>query len=481
MTLSQKNIVVAVLGLLLLAMLVVVSYREAQTIREEKDPPAVVSELNKRCVDCHSLITPVIAQQWEHSTHGEKGVGCIECHQAQEGDADGFMHEGQFIATIVTPMDCRKCHEEVVDEFLTSHHSAAGKILHSLDNVLGMHCEGEAAAANGCWQCHGSEVTLLRDADGKVMTRDSGAPMFDPLTWPNTGVGRLNLDGSRGSCAACHTRHSFSRAQARQPENCGKCHMGPDHPQIEIYNESKHGIAFRAHIDEMNLDSKEWVAGEDYIAAPTCATCHMSAAVKNPTPEQKAMGLGITHDPGKRLSWTLRPAISVRQEDWEKKKGVMQEVCKKCHIRSFYEGFYAQFDAAIDLYNEKFARPGAELMAMLYKKDKLTAIPFDEELEFTWFRLWHHEGRRARHGASMQGPDYTQWHGFFEVAENFYNKFLHEVTEAAHGDKEILAKIEEILNRPEHTWRKGNLPKGMMDRINEAYRKKYKQGAHGGK
>ena len=471
MSIRQKNVVIAGLGLLLAAMLVVVSYREAQTIREEADPTAVISAANKGCVECHSLQTPVITDQWKESTHGAKGVGCIECHQAEEGEPDAFTHEGAVIATIVTPKDCARCHEDVVNEFQGSHHAAAGKILHSLDNVLGEYCEGPAAAANGCWQCHGSTVKLLKDESGKTLRRDSGAPKFDPMTWPNTGVGRLNLDGTRGSCAACHSRHTFSRELARQPENCGKCHMGPDHPQKEIYDESKHGIAFYANRDKMNLNSKSWIPGKDYTAAPTCATCHMSATTNQP----------ITHDPRKRLSWTLRPPISKKLDNWEKHRQNMQDVCSSCHIRSFTEGFYAQFDAAVELYNEKFARPGAELMALLYKRDKLTAIPFDEELEFTWFRLWHHEGRRARHGASMQGPDYTQWHGFFEVAENFYMKFLPEVEEAAHGDEVVLAKIAEILERPEHRWKKGEFPEGMMDRINESYRKKYKQDAAGGK
>src|SRR5205814_10707854 len=83
----------------------------------------------------------------------------------------------------------------------------------------------------------------------------------------------VNPDGSRGTCAACHGRHGFSSALARQPDNCGKCHMGPDHPQAEINAESKHGIQFRANIAKMNLDSKSWIVGKDYSAAPTCATC----------------------------------------------------------------------------------------------------------------------------------------------------------------------------------------------------------------
>ena len=49
--------------------------------------------------------------------------------------------------------------------------------------------------------------------------------------------------------------------------------LGPDHPQIEIYNESKHGIAFYANRDKMALDKASWVLGKDYSAAPTCVTC----------------------------------------------------------------------------------------------------------------------------------------------------------------------------------------------------------------
>ncbi|MCP3995688.1 MAG: hydroxylamine oxidoreductase, partial [bacterium] len=176
--------------------------------------------------------------------------------------------------TIVSPKDCAQCHEKEVNEFLNSHHSKAGRIMGSLDNLLAEVVEGNnglvtpafpngvsAAAVNGCWQCHGSEIRVNEDGT------------LDPATWPNSGIGRVNPDGSEGSCTACHQRHDFSAAQARHPDNCGKCHMGPDHPQKEIYEESKHGIAFKANIDKMNMDSSKWVVGEDYSAAPTCATC----------------------------------------------------------------------------------------------------------------------------------------------------------------------------------------------------------------
>src|SRR5690606_39470413 len=57
-------------------------------------------------------------------------------------------------------------------------------------------------------------------------------------------VGRPAPDGSIGQCQKCHLRHEFSREQARKPETCNACHIGPDHPQWEIYQESPHGIAY---------------------------------------------------------------------------------------------------------------------------------------------------------------------------------------------------------------------------------------------
>jgi hypothetical protein len=37
-------------------------------------------------------------------------------------------------------------------------------------------------------------------------------------------------------------RHTASVEVARMPRTCGQCHLGPDHSQIGIYAESKHGV-----------------------------------------------------------------------------------------------------------------------------------------------------------------------------------------------------------------------------------------------
>ncbi|HJW14432.1 MAG TPA: multiheme c-type cytochrome [Thermoanaerobaculia bacterium] len=305
-------------------------------------------------------------------------------------------------------------------------------------------------------------MAILKNPDGSIRRNAVGAPMIDPATWPNTGIGRVNLDGSRGSCTACHSRHAFSKAMARQPEVCGKCHLGPDHPQAEIYDESKHGIAYRTMKGEMHLDAEKWVVGLNYTAAPTCSTCHMSA-----TPGQH-----LTHDVGARISWTLRPVISKKLENWEAKRTAMKDVCGRCHAPAFVDAFYKSFDDTIDLWNTKFAQPAQNIMNALREAGKLTPTPFDEEIEWTFYRLWHHEGRRARMGASMQGPDFVQWHGFFEAAENFYMRLLPQAREAARGDSKVLSVIQAVEDDRPHAWRKGLSPEERK-KIDEFYKERY--------
>lgn len=413
----------------------------------EKEQPKQKQPKKETCVSCHSKVSPGIVKQWQESKHGKMDLSCTVCHSANEGEVDAFKHYDELISTIPTPNDCAVCHEKETKEFSKSHHAKAAQFIGSLDNLLGEVIEGGPSANLGCRQCHGSEVKVLKD--GKL----------DPATWPNTGIGRINPDGSKGSCSACHYRHTFSVAQARQPENCGKCHMGPDHPQKEIYDESKHGVLFRAFIGEMNLENAadKWIPGKDYLF-PTCASCHMSA-----TPTQP-----VTHDVGDRISWTLRPVISTKFEDWQKRRDSMKDVCRQCHGPAQVDNFYQQYDEAVTLYNEKFAKPAKAIMDKLYESGKLTKTPFDEKLEWIYYELWHHEGRRARMGASMQGPDFVQWHGFYEVAKHFYFEFLPEVKEK---DPKL---VDEVLTKDEHRWIKG-LSKEDIKKNLEFYKDRYKQ------
>jgi nitrate/TMAO reductase-like tetraheme cytochrome c subunit len=483
------------------------------------------------CVDCHRKASPALVMEWERSLHSKNDVGCAECHGANEGEPDAWLHEGAWVSALVTPKDCGQCHDREVEEFSHSHHAKAGEILASLDNVLAEKVAGmpgnNADAVNGCLQCHGSIIRFARDDKGQIIrSGKESKPVIDPDTWPNSGMGRLNPDGSKGSCHACHSRHSFEAKLSRSPENCGKCHMGPDHPQIEIYNESKHGIAFYANRDIMALDKDgDWVLGRDYSAAPTCATCHMSSYM---TPEGAVVA--NNHDVGERISWTLRPVISTKLNEiiyedrfkenypdtralprigdviettekqveneklvsktvprkvakivtWEERRGKMKGACLNCHSNSYVDNFYVQYDDLVDLYNIKFAIPAQKMMDDLKVDGVLNAdAPFEHKVQWVFWELWHHEGRRTRHGASMMGPDYTHWHGMYEVSKNYYTEFLPAVIEAAATKSPELEekygrRIAEMLTLEEHRWMKG-LDPAEAEALRKTYQERYNQ------
>ncbi len=531
MTLTVKRYIVGVLSFLFLASLLLVAYQESKRHREEVEPGPIVTAPNEGCVTCHMQDSPAMVMEWQRSRHAQFGVGCVDCHAAQEGEIDAWEHEGRVVSALVTPKDCARCHVRQFEEFSQSHHARAGEILASLDNVLAEKVAGMpgniADAVNGCWQCHGSIVKFVRDENGQVKrTGKEYRPVIDPDTWPNSGMGRLNPDGSKGSCHACHSRHAFEAKLSRSPENCGKCHMGPDHPQIEVYNESKHGIAFYANRDIMALDKPgDWVLGRDYSAAPTCATCHISSYM---TPQ--GVYKANTHDVGERISWTLRPVVSTKlnlvifedgfKEDypdtrslpevgsevatvekvvenealvsktvmrkverivtWEDRRETMKGACRNCHNDTYIDNFYKQFDDLVVLYNEKFARPAKQIMDELKADGVLNPnAPFEHEVQWVFWELWHHEGRRARHGASMMGPDYTHWHGMYEVAKHFYQKFLPEVVEAA-GTKgsqmkeKYAQRVAQLLAQEEHLWQKG-LSAEEAERLRQMYQERYDQ------
>ncbi len=416
-------------------------------------------DTSARCLACHKENTPGLYQQWLNSAHSEYGVTCLACHRAEKEDADAFLHHDAYVAAIVTPKDCGECHTTEKQQVENSYHAQAGKILESNDAYLAHVAGGHPVAIQGCESCHGA----------KVKVDPSAANKLSPLTWPNSGIGRINPDGSLGSCNACHSRHAFTKVQSRQPESCSKCHLGPDHPQKEVYEASKHGNAYYTQVDKMNLAAERWIVGEDYYAAPTCATCHMSAS-----PEQ-----AFTHDVGERISWTLRPVVSTKKENWRQRRENMRRVCRNCHAGSFVHGHYVQFDATVRLYNEKFAEPAMDVMDIYRRKKIGTPAAFSNTIEWTFWELWHHEGRRARHGASMMGPDYTWWHGMYEVAKHFYFKFIPQARQL--DDPEINKYLDDLpANDPMHQWLNEQTPdlkqKIRSGKMQDIYEKMFEPG-----
>ncbi len=395
----------------------------------EKRAAAITGQ---NCESCHRLKTPALYQDWEKSVHAKVGVDCSKCHRPNNQSMVLMSHltyDKKPISVVVSPINCGGCHPGQKAAYDRSKHANTHEIMWKVDPWLNKGMNNEIERTTGCYACHGTVVDVVE-----------GKPIEN--TWPNVGVGRLNPDGSKGSCSSCHTRHRFSIAEARKPEACDQCHLGPDHPQIEIYNESKHGTLYHAEGNEWTWDpeNKNWRAGKDY-RAPTCAACHMSAAGD----------IKATHDVTERLSWEIQAPRTVRPEDfkafpakttWQIEREKMKGVCRQCHAESWTEAHFKNFDEVVKHYNETYFDPVKSVMDRLYAKGLLDSTRyFDERLELEFYELWHHEGRRARMGTAMMAPDYAWWHGFYECKKR-YCSFMEEARQSIRENKKASIIID---------------------------------------
>lgn len=370
-----------------------------------------------KCIECHSKKTPGVVENWKIGKMGHAGVSCYDCHVVEKSSPMASQCEGQkgtdvFISGMVSSKTCSRCHPVEVEQFLKSGHAKlAGAPVIENPKFLGLMYKNEggefidvkpgtpanmASRASGCQQCHGTQVEL--------------GPDHKPIkgTWPG-GVGTRYPDGSIGNCTVCHTRHTFSIEEARKPEACASCHLGPDHPHIEIYLESKHGQMYTTKGESWKWDAapETWQPGD--FQAPTCAVCHMSGIGEE---------LTTTHNVNERLKWDLVHARSEirsgERGDGEKGDQLMRKVCKNCHGQTHIDAQRNMVDDAVALYNTYWDK------AVVMKKDLeakhlLKQDPWKDPFQELMYYLWHHTGRRARHGAAMNGPDYAHWHGFFQV------------------------------------------------------------------
>jgi hypothetical protein len=361
----------------------------------------------KECIECHARQEPGRMRDWSQSVMARANVGCLDCHRAEPTDKDAMDCPGTLkyrdqnlkITPVVTPSDCGRCHPREEEQFARSKHARTFEIQTAeLKDAFLRGMANEIERSVGCWNCHGSDLS-------------SG--QLTELNWPSEGCGRLNPDGSKGSCVICHTAHHFNIMEARRPETCGQCHLGPDHPQDEIYFESKHGKRYLAEGDLWNYAPAPdlWEPGADFTA-PTCAVCHLAGVGP----------LATTHDVGERLKWETQLPLSVPNKDFDgdQARARMTAVCQQCHSPRWSKNYLARFDLTIANYNDNYFKPAKAIMDDLYAKKLLTAWPvFDEEIEWVFYEYWHHEGRRARMGAMMMGPDYAWWHGFYEMKRHY--------------------------------------------------------------
>ena len=361
-----------------------------------EEPLDALATSQDDCVVCHRDETPGIVQQYSFSTMAAAEVSCRDCHQVSEDYPAAVEHEGSYVLAAPTAAMCQECHEQEVAEFNASRHSLPAYVaVFGSQDLSEEHLAAFEAIPEG---------DFSRDKSRNAIAALEGPEMTKFTCEGCHNIGKPAADGSIGQCQKCHIRHQYSLEQARKPETCNYCHIGPDHPQFEIYQESPHGISYATMGDDWHWDAEAGTLTTEDFPAATCAICHMSGFGDQPT----------THDVGDRLTWYLFAPVSTKRPNWETNMAAMQGVCLECHNENFITTFYTDADKETERVNE-WVLESREIIKPLQEAGLLTDAPFDEPIDYTFFNLWHHWGRTAKFGTWMQGPDYAQWHGAYEV------------------------------------------------------------------
>ncbi|MCP4747500.1 MAG: hydroxylamine oxidase [Desulfobacteraceae bacterium] len=459
-----------------------------------------ISDDTQECLDCHAIYHPGIVQDWKKSRHAvttpktagkakalsrrisseripgnlkNNIVGCAECHSLKARDhADTFEHNGHEIHVVVSPNDCAVCHSVEQEQFSMNIMSMAEKNLteNSLyqdlqKNILGTarlgknHLEFMPAddlnRADACYHCHGTRLQVKGFKERETDVGELTFPIIDG--WPNQGVGRVNTDGSRGTCSACHSRHQFSIETARKPYTCKQCHSGPDVPAFKVYSASKHGNIFNSQGQKWNYSSVPWEIGKDF-KAPTCAVCHISLTINsdgeviNERTHQMSNRLGMrifgliyAHPQPKSPDTTIirntiglplptdldgKPSADylISFEQVEIRREAMQKTCLACHSNSWVKNYFKRLDGNIAASNDAI-RTATQQMQTIWHKGYARGLSnkgsiFDEYIERRWSDAWLLYANSIRFSSAMAGGgDY----GVFENGRYHLSKTLMEL------------------------------------------------------
>ena len=267
------------------------------------------------CVMCHTVQTPGIVAQWKKSKHAvatEKGVvGCDKCH----GNNHQQLHMPSW-------KHCGECHPEQK----AGHRG--GKI--------GSHTYAfHVSVVEATWQIAKPEAEVTGCATCHAIVENR--------------------------CDGCHTRHDFSVAEARKPNNCGICHTGLDHYEYEMYTESYHGMIYEA--EQHTWDWTKPMKPENY-KTPTCAFCHMKDGEHN---VQKAST--INSHMGTSLVDRGAPKFRESRQNWI-------NTCKGCHSPRFAADQLEAMDEAVKVSFTKW-REAMKIVVDLYNDGMLDPMPSD--------------------------------------------------------------------------------------------------------
>lgn len=366
------------------------------------------------CVDCHTLTTPNIVADWQASLHSKKGIACEMCHGDKHRTA-----KDAGLAQLPTPQTCGQCHEERVAQFKKGKHALGWASMNAMP-MAHMQPMALMEGQKGCGGCH--KIGIKSDAEIKDL-RQKGTVF------------------GAASCDSCHTRHTFSVKEARQPQACQTCHMGFDHPQWEMYSGSKHGVRY--------LLKQNGTLPESTVA-PTCQTCHMQGgdhevrapwgflAVRLPLPDDKQwaadrtvilQGLGVLDPSGKptsRLDMVKAADVArLTHEEWQVGRDKMLKTCNQCHSMNFAKAELQKGDDMIKAADRLMAE-AIRIVAGLYQDgiiEKPTSYPFaypdlltfhyaPTPVEQKLFVMFLEHRMRTFQGTFHANPDYALWYGW---------------------------------------------------------------------
>ena len=388
------------------------------------------------CVECHTKTTPHAVSDWKISLHSQRGVGCASCHGDKHTTAADFAN-----AQIPTPDTCATCHENRVKQYKSGKHAAGWAAIKAMPTI---HWQPMALidGMKGCGGCH--KIGVKSEAEIKELKKSG------------------QIFGN-AACDSCHTRHTFSVKEARQPQACQTCHMGFDHPQWEMYSGSKHGVRY--------LLKQAKVLPED-ASAPTCQTCHMQEgnhevrtawgflAVRLPMPEDKQwaadravilQALGVLDpkgNPTPRLDVVKAADVArLTQEDWQRERDKMINTCNQCHSRNFAVSELEKGDQMIKAADRLMAE-AILTIAGLYKEgtlkqpktyahafpDLLTFHDAPTVIEQKLFVMFLKHRMRTFQGTFHANPDYALWYGWSEMQR--------DITEIRELAEDMTAKVK---------------------------------------
>lgn len=462
---------------------------------------AEISDNTEACIGCHSMVTPGIVADWQASRHhkispkealqqeksarristekveedlSETVVGCAECHMMNaDKHPDSFDHNGFSIHTVVSPSDCSTCHPTEVTEFADNLMAEAyanlmnnptyANMIKSTNGknefdgqLIKVHGSDPITDADSCLSCHGTDVKVTGSVTRETVMGEMDFPTLS--NWPNSGVGRLNPDGSVGACSSCHMRHQFSIEVARKPYTCAQCHKGPDVPAYKVYSVSMHGNIQKSVDKNWDYKAVPWTVGKDFNA-PTCATCHASEIVDengetlatrthrfndrlpwrifglpyaHPHPiEADTSGIinkGGLHLPTELTGEYISKAL-IDDTEMAERQERMEAVCSGCHSAQWIDGHFSRLDKSIETTNHMTLQ-ATKVLSQAWQENLASGLPqgqnpMDEAIELKWVEQWLFFGNSTRFATAMGGADY----GVFADGRWYQAKNLQEMSD----------------------------------------------------